>query len=81
MPNLVVYVPMNIWSQLQAKEGLAVKKVARSVANRALEQYVLTGSAPVGSTPLSPSTTVELPALTAAAGGAGADELDEDDEK
>lgn len=78
MPNLVVYVPMNIWNLLEAAEGAAAKKVARSIANRALEQYVLTGSAPVGNAPLSPPTTVEPPALTAAAGGAGADEPEEE---
>lgn len=81
MPNLVVYVPMNVWKVLEASEGKAVKKVARSIANRALEQYVLTGSVPVGSTPLSPPIAVGPPALTAAAGGTGTDEPDEDDEK
>lgn len=79
MPNLVVYVPMNIWNQVVAKEGQAAKKVARSIANRALEQYVLTGSAPVGSPPLPPPiAAVEPPALTAAAGGTGADEPEEE---
>lgn len=72
MPNLVVYVPMHIWNLLEAAEGKAAKKVARTVANRALEQYVLTGSVPAGSAPL--QSPPSPPELTAAAGGAGADE-------
>jgi hypothetical protein len=72
MPNLVLYVPMKLWKALEKSEGQAAKKVARSVAKRALEQYVLTGSVPVGNAPSSPS--LADPPATAAAGGAGADE-------
>ena len=78
MPNLVVYVPMNIWKALEAGDVHAAKKVARSICNRALEQYALTGSAPVGMTPSSPSIAMDSSALTAAAEEAGADEEDEE---